>query len=500
MLLAILSLFFTHPMPLDMPRAEAYLVREDGISRLEDRFDSTDLWVSQALIGRWIDEQDRAFHLSALGTCPPAVSRSGTLTRAEYESRKAPMKRVRANADFPAAFRDAISILSPCAVMEKPRSPRQMPRGYKEVYYWQNPTNYANVVCTFLPERTNTWFLASWSLAEGDDYPTQMQAFEDQFLRLEFPSFVSGLRSSGEGRETLDGRRERREGRETLDVRRERREGRETSGGRRERDLLRRDAHHSIAAYANWHFTGAEEFAVLDDLPSRGFVETLTNDFPVMRAKYAAAIPSPLDGSNVLSVVRIYANRGEYLDALEADGMDDMAWSAAYWSPQRRELVAHLSPGGGEELMRTIRHEAFHQYLSYAASMISASPWFNEGYAQYFEDEESADWGEGLAVTDENIDRMSAAIPGVLLMDYEQFYAGSDLERRLKYRLAWSVVRFIEKGADEVRLKPFAGLKKRYMDALIETRDMRLATSAAFKDADLLKKFVAEWRKFWTER
>ena len=487
MFFALISLFLTNPAPLDMPQAEAYLVREDGVSRLEDRFDRMDLWVSQTLIGRWIDEQDRTFLLSALDTCPPAVDRSSTETRTEHESRRIRMKRVRTNADFPPEFRDAIAVLSPCAVVENPRAPRQMPRGYKEVYYWQNPTNYRDIVCTFLPEKTNTWFLASWALAEGDDYPTQMEAFEDRFLRREFPSFVSGLKSSGEGRETLDVRRERREGRETLD-------------GRRERELLRRDARHSIAAYANWHFTGAEEFAVLDDLPSRGFVETLTNDFPVMRAKYAAAIPSPLDGSNVLSVVRIYANRGEYLDALEADGMDDMSWSAAYWSPQRRELVAHLSPDGGEELMQTIRHEAFHQYLSYAASMISASPWFNEGYAQYFEDESSDEWGAGLVVTDENIDRMAAAIPGVLLMDYEQFYAGSDLERRFKYRLAWSIVRFIEKGADDVRLKPFAGLKKRYMDALIETRDMRRATSAAFKDADLLKKFIAEWKKFWKKR
>ena len=468
MFLALISLFLTNPAPLDMPRAEAYLVRENGVSRLEDRFDRMDLWVSQALIGRWIDEQDRTFLLSALETCPPAVSRTTTLTRAAYESRKTPMARVRANADFPAAFRDAISILAPCAVMEKPRSPRQMPRGYKEVYYWQSPTNYANIVCTFLPERTNTWFLASWSLAERDDYPTQMQAFEDEFLRKECKPFLADLQPS------------------TFNL--------QPSA---ERELLRRDAHHSIAAYSNWHFTGAEEFAVLDDLPSRGFVQSLTNDFPVMRAKYAAAIPSPLDGSNVLSVVRIYAGRDEYLDALEADGMMDMAWSAAYWSPQRRELVAYLSPNGGEELMRTIRHEAFHQYLSYAASMISASPWFNEGYAQYFEDDESAEWGEGFDLSDENIDRMAAAIPGVLLMDYGQFYDGSDLERRFKYRLAWSVVRFIERGADEVRLKPFKGLKKRYMDALVETRDMRQATSAAFKDADLLKKFIAEWKKFW---
>ena len=467
MLLTILSLFFTNPAPLDMPRAEAYLVREDGVSRLEDRFDRTDLWMSQALIGRWIDD-DRLFLLSELGTCPPAVDRSGTQTRVGYESRKVAMKRVRANADFPMAFKDAIAILAPCAVMDRPRSPRQLTRGYKEIYYWQNPTNYSDIVCTFLPEGTNVWFLASWQLAPEDDYPTQMEAFEDQFLRNEFKPFIANLQPSTFNLQPLT-----------------------------ERDLLRRDAHHSIAAYPNWHFTGAEEFAVLDDLPARGFVETLTNDFPVMRAKYAAAIPSPLDGSNVLSVVRIYANRDEYLDALETDGMTNMAWSAAYWSPGRRELVAHLSANGEKELTRTIRHEAFHQYLSYAASMISSSPWFNEGYAQYFEDDASADWGEGFDMSDENVDRMAKAIPGLLLMDYEQFYGGSDLERRFKYRLAWSVVRFIEKGADEVRLKPFEGLKTRYMDALVETRDMRKATSAAFKDADRLKTFIAEWKKFW---
>ena len=467
MFLIALSLFFTDPAPLDMPRAEAYLVREDGISRLEDRFDRMDLWMSQTLIGRWIDEKDRLFLLSSLDTCPPSVSRSDVLTRAEHESRKTPMKRVRANADFPVAFRDAVSLLAPCPVVEKPRAPRQLTRGYKEVYYWQHPTNYSNVVCTFLPERTNVWFLASWRLAEGDDYAAQMAAFEDGFLRNEFKVFLGSHPSSLVPHPSS------------------------------ERDLLRRDARHSIAAYSDWHFTGAEEFAVLDDLQSRGFVEILTNDFPVMRAKYAAAIPSPLDGSNVLSVVRIYASRDEYLDALETDGMTNMTWSAAYWSPQRRELVAYLSANGEAELMRTIRHEAFHQYLSYAASMIATSPWFNEGYAQYFEDDESADWGEGFDLSDENVDRMSAAIPGVLMMDYEQFYDGSDLERRFKYRLAWSVVRFLEKGADKVRLKPFEGLKRRYMDALIETRDMRKATSAAFKDVDLLKKFVAEWKKFW---
>ena len=195
MLLIALSLFLTDPAPLDMPRAEAFLVREDGVTRLEDRFERMDLWISQTLIGRWTDDQDRFSMLAALDTCPPSVSRSDTLTRTEYESRKVPMRRVRANADFPMAFKDAIAILAPCTVMEKPRSPRQLPRGYKEVYYWQNPTNYSDIVCTFLPERTNVWFLASWKLAAEDDYAAQMAAFEDQFLKADFPSLVSRLKS-----------------------------------------------------------------------------------------------------------------------------------------------------------------------------------------------------------------------------------------------------------------------------------------------------------------
>ena len=485
MILAILSLFFffTDPAPLDMPRAEAYLVREKGVSRLEDRFNRTELWVSQSLIGRWTDDAGRCFMLSSLDTCPPAVDREGTSTRVGFAAERVPMKRVRANMDFPRPFLEALATLSPVPVLEKPRKPRQKPRGYKEVCYWQEPTNFTDVVCTFLPEDTNVWFLAAWHLAADDDYPTQMNAFEDQFLRKEFKSFLENYKHrDGETRRGEDGK--------SLRLR-------DSAFQNTERELLRRDAHHSIAAYPNWHFTGAEEFAVLDDLPARGFVETLTNDFPVMRTKYAAAIPSPLDGSNVLSVVRIYANRDEYLDALETDGITNMEWSAAYWSPQRRELVAHLSENGGAELMRTIRHEAFHQYLSYASSMITTSPWFNEGYAQYFEDTENAAWGEDFDLSEENVRKVSAAIPGVLMMDYEQFYGGSDLERRFKYRLAWSVVRFIEKGADEVRLKPFAGLKERYMKTLIETRDMHQATMAAFKDPDLLKDFVAEWRKFW---
>ena len=58
MLLAA-SLFFLHPLPLEMPKAQAYLVKEEGRMMLEDRYDTLDLWTSQAVVGRWEDDDGR---------------------------------------------------------------------------------------------------------------------------------------------------------------------------------------------------------------------------------------------------------------------------------------------------------------------------------------------------------------------------------------------------------------------------------------------------------
>ena len=71
MILFALSLFFTEPAPIDMPRAEAYLVRDNGMSFLEDRYLRIDLWGSQAMLGRWIDADGRVFGLAQFGVSPP---------------------------------------------------------------------------------------------------------------------------------------------------------------------------------------------------------------------------------------------------------------------------------------------------------------------------------------------------------------------------------------------------------------------------------------------
>lgn len=456
------SLFFTTPFPLDMPRAEAYLVKEDGRLRLEDRFNIHDLWLSRTVEGRWMDDEGRVLILSELDVVPPPLTEAETVTRVDYASSCVPLDRK----DF-RNLRDAVSRLSSVEIVEKSVPPRQMCRGYADIGYWQG-TNMETIVCAVRPEKSETWYLATWRLVEGDAFDESLKLFEDEFLAKDLRTFLA----ANPPRTVRHGPRRRLPS--------------------SERELLRADARHSVSNYPSWHATDSDEFTVLDDLPARrDFIVALTNELKACRGRYAAAVPSPLDGKDVLCVARIYASRDEYLAAVG----EEMSWSAAYWSPLRRELVAYLPEGGFADLLRTIRHEAFHQYLSYAASMIPASPWFNEGYAEYFEDPDGWDWG-----FEADFETLSEAIPAVLKMDYAAFYAGTDQERKVKYRLAESIAYFIENGIDKIRFEPFKTLKADYMNALVETKDMVKATESAFGTVDRLALFVAEWKKFWKNR
>ena len=455
MLAILASLFFVTADPLDMPRAEAFLMRDGETMWLEDRYNRLDLWVSRAVLGCWRDDFGRVFTLATLKFAPPYVD--GVQTRVEYTASCARLRKKDEK-----GRRDAVSNLAPFDIDVVARSPRQLPRGMKDVEYWQG-TNRTAIICSFLPEKSDVWYFASWELAEEDDFAERMGVFEDKFLAGEWRKGGLWL---GDRELPVD-----------------------------EREQLRADVHHSVTNYSMWRWTDAKNFTIIDNLQDhRDFVASITNELPRMSALYAAAVPTPMDGSNTLCVARIYRDRGEYLAAVDAG----MEWSAAYWSPLRRELVAYLPDGGEAELKRTLRHEAFHQYLSYACSMIPASPWLNEGYAEYFEDVESLDWGNGIVTTPEGIERIAQNLPGVMMMDYAEFYGGDNAERHAKYRLAWSIAVFLEKGAPKVRFDPFATLKADYVKTLLDTHDMRKATIAALLgDKDKTKLFVAEWVKFW---
>lgn len=466
-MILLASIFFMRAMPLDMPRAEAYLVTEPtGKMRLEDRYDALDLWASHTVVGRWVDGDGRVFTLSRFSESVPKTG-AAVMTREKYSSLAVSPDRKNA-----AERNEAIKMLSPFELPLEPSQPHIPVPGMRDVLYFHG-TNTSSVVAAFSPEENPYWYLAVWDLVPGDELPVAIEKLENDFLGS-WGKIVKKHLPSERGRfEEVKGKKR----------------ARKIS----ERELLRRDAVHSITNYANWRCTAQSEFTVLDDIGGDGaFVSEIVGELSDMRARYAQVVPTPLEGTNVLAIARLYKNREEYLASLDINDVENMQWSAAYWSAQRRELVAYLPEGDRAELLSTIRHEAFHQYLSYALSMIPSSPWFNEGYAQYFEDENSHDWR-----VDVDIEALSEVLPSVMAMDYEQFYSGTDMERRIKYRAAWSMAYFLEKGAPRVLREPFKNVKSDYVANLLKTKDMRKATAAAFKNADFVKRFVKEWKKFW---
>ena len=118
-------MWFAHPAPLDMPRAEAYLVTEgNGMMRLEDRYDELDLWTANAVLGRWTDDDGRVLELSKLVYAPPRFDDVSS-TRTRYA---ADLVRIERDDEF--VREEAISMLSPVDMPEdEAKSPRQKPRG-----------------------------------------------------------------------------------------------------------------------------------------------------------------------------------------------------------------------------------------------------------------------------------------------------------------------------------------------------------------------------------
>lgn len=450
----IASIFLTSPYLYDMPKASAYKVTQNGKVHIEDRYDVMDMWVSRSLLGSWGDEEGRWFELFSLEYAPPPFTE--VKTRRDYSLSLVPIGR--RDKEIRAA---AIKHLKHSSCIDEPERLDQLPTGYKDFLYYPS-TNNSAITAAFLPKNSQTWLLGVWILAQDDDYKEKLSEFADKFLTedikllkvLKWPLMSKKMS---------------------------------------ERELHKADMSHSVANHPQWHCTQAEEFTILDNMPSsRPFITVLTNDLRVMRAKYAQAMPTQLVVSNTLSVARIYSTREEFLKAAG----ESAQWTKAYWCPWRRELVAYLPSKGEEDLLRTIRHEAFHQYLSYATGMIESSPWLNEGYAEYFEHGENETW----IVTKEELEEYKTILPSIFAKSYQEFYSTSDIERALNYRLAWSIAYFLEHGADEVRFKPFKDLKKRYFEKLIETLNMNAATAYAFENKENFEKFISEWQKFWLKR
>ena len=462
--------------PVEMPSATAFVVDDRKGTWLEDRFDVFELWRAGALRARWIDADGNRFSICRIPRKVPDDS-GETRTRADYAVRHgdaAPGGEAVLGPKDLDHLDEAAYLLAPVEVSER-FAPRRSQRKNLSALWQYSSTNDNVYVYAFRPRAAGRvkpdWYMVS--LASDD--PEAAEKIDQWRDEVEWI-----------GEEATAPPKER-----------------PSKEVPRETDLLAADYRRNVINYDDWHFASASNIVVVDNMAEadrRPFLAALTNALPRLQAAYRAALPSPLIKDSHLAAVRIFGSREEYLNFVGWE----MKWSAALWSPQHRELVLFYPPGGSETLLRTVWHEALHQHLDYACSMIQTPPWFNEGHAELFEHTHFDMEGElvfdrdsdAVLAIQQNVAVLAESLPVLLDMDYPDFYAGSDAERQLKYHLAWSLAYFLQVGAPKVRFQPFKKLRMDLMAAIVRTQRRDEATRAVLT-GEMRKRLIEEWTAFW---
>lgn len=462
--------------PVEMPAATAYLVSDGDGMRLEDRFDTFDLWRSESLRACWKDESGNRFQIGHIVRKVPGGN-GETRTRKDYAGLHA---RTALDAKNLEALDEAVYQLSPVEVTRRVKPRRSRRQNLAELWRYETMDENA-FVFAFRPKTEGKedggWYVVSL-VSLDPEAEEKIDGWLDE---------VSAMKPEAVGVSDAP------------------RKGKKRSGERQlsEPELLARDYRRSVVNYSDWRFLSSTNVVVVHNLSvvdSGRFVSALTNSLPKLQAEYCKGLPSPLSEDLHVAAVRVFGSREEYIAYVG----EEMKWTAALWSPEHRELVLYYPEDGSETLLRTVWHEALHQYLEYACSMIQSSAWFNEGHAQLFENTHFDMDGnlvfdidsEAVVFVKNHLSELAEFLPAFFDMDYQRFYAETYEERTLNYRLAWSLAYFLQIGAPEVRFQPFKNLRSDYMKALVRTRNRHRATQAVLTE-QVRKELAEEWKDFW---
>lgn len=157
---------------------------------------------------------------------------------------------------------------------------------------------------------------------------------------------------------------------------------------------------------------------------------------------YKAWLPKVPDATTRKFAVYLFAGEASYQRyARDATG-STAAGSAGLFSPWLKQLLIWNLPDR-EQMMRTVRHEAFHQYLDRV--MPDPPRWFNEGYAEYFEtasDAKGASWRTGR-MRDDHLAALKRGgvkpLAKFFALDARQFMG----QASLSYAQSWSIIYFM---------------------------------------------------------
>jgi len=209
-----------------------------------------------------------------------------------------------------------------------------------------------------------------------------------------------------------------------------------------------------LAAAACWGeqpaFTVRTDHYVVRTDINETFTTLVSRHMEAILAEYERRLSSIGGEVNKRFEVTVYGNRQDYDGAVPPGA----AGSQGAFVPQLKLLVAYLGDRTKEDVLRTLYHEGFHQFL-WESGVNDAPIWLNEGLAEYFSE---ATWN-GLSFTTGQLPEVrlrivqEASRNGTLIPLDMLFSMGSgdwirhvhlDHSRAsVQYNQAWSIVYFL---------------------------------------------------------
>jgi len=250
-----------------------------------------------------------------------------------------------------------------------------------------------------------------------------------------------------------------------------------------------KDTEHSMVLYH-----GKADSVVLDQ-----FARNLVT----IRKRFARDLPPdrPIDA---LSVVRVCRDRGEYLT------YGGNPTTVGFFNAQTQELVLYdartdrTGPMPDDHpTMRTLYHEACHQFLFHTASALSPHSWYDEGTAEYYAGAVLVGGkvrdivgleGRDVYLANPEVLQALPQLEKLLEMSREQFYADADVN----YTMGYAFIRFLHTSREAKNRRLWRQLPKRYFEVLRgtwrrEAEKLALTgiTSKRYRDAIVRSREVA---------
>ncbi|MBP5227227.1 MAG: hypothetical protein J6336_07570 [Kiritimatiellae bacterium] len=480
------------PEPIAQPKIYSYTFTIDDVSTNHDLFDPRELWYATQHAGQWRDTSNNLMILGHITHQKPDVPTAA----GPHVERKA----------FDEAMETDAAALDPnddgqllkwltlfTGQTPKPFQKLKTPFKLSEVRFYPLPDETTLAYLFRLKGHSasgaitaSDWYCIVIAIADGTPPAKVRTEIETKF----FPSVAPISRAAA------------------INARRNTKELKAFTPGSRKPNAIpdhpsRETAKKSIANMDGWWFAETPDYIFLSDVRSalgKRLVQTLQNTMPAYR-KALVKLVKPYSETEEVHVVRIFENADDYKRHVG----ESHEWSSGLWDPGHRELVILSGGKDASDTMEIIRHEGFHQYLFYASDMIPNAMWYNEGTACFCEgvkidNRGKVTFGESAnraAHVDQELDKVVRAIPDVINLDYNGFYAKSRDRLLLNYSTAWALIYFLQKGApSNRRYAAYTSILPTYRKALLETKDCAKATEAAFEGIDM-KALQSAFADFW---